>query len=88
MTFHAGKIRMERAYAWETAIQTSSNLRSADDVLLFATTKEQLQKKKKKMCEFKHSTEKVGPRYIRGKRRFLEAKARAEGKEWRLTWKS
>ena len=34
-----------------------TNFRFADDVLLFATTQEQLQKI---MCEFKHSTEKVG----------------------------
>ena len=33
-----------------------TNLRLADDVLLFGTTQEQLQKM---MCEFKHSTEKV-----------------------------
>ena len=34
-----------------------TNLRYADDVLLFATSKEQLQKM---LCDFKHCTEKVG----------------------------
>ena len=41
-----------------------ANLRFADDVLLFATTQEQLQKM---MCEFKHSTEKVGLKIHPGK---------------------
>ena len=36
-----------------------TNLRFADDVLLFATPKEQLQKM---LCDFKKSTEKVGLR--------------------------
>ena len=36
-----------------------TNLRFADDVLLFATSKEQLQKM---LCDFKESTEKVGLR--------------------------
>ena len=36
-----------------------TNLRFADDVLLFASSKEQLQKM---LCEFKRSTEKVGLR--------------------------
>ena len=34
-----------------------TNLRFADDVLLFASSKEQLQRM---LCEFKRSTEKVG----------------------------
>ena len=34
-----------------------ANLRFADDVLLFVSTKEQLQKM---LCDFKHCTEKVG----------------------------
>ena len=36
-----------------------TNLRFADNVLLFATSKEQLQKM---LCDFKESTEKVGLR--------------------------
>ena len=36
-----------------------TNLRFADDVMLFATSKEQI---RKMMCEFKKATEKVGLR--------------------------
>ena len=45
-----------------------TNLRFADDVLLFATSKEQLQKM---MYEFKESTEKVGLRIHPGKTKVL-----------------
>ena len=45
-----------------------TNLRFADDVLLFATSKEQLQKK---MYEFKECTEKVGLRIHPGKTKVL-----------------
>ena len=45
-----------------------TNLRYADDVLLFATFKEQLQKM---LCELKKSTEKVGPRIHPGKTNIL-----------------
>ena len=38
-------------------LDCTTNLRFADDVFLFVTTKEQLQKM---MCDFKHSTEKGG----------------------------
>ena len=39
-----------------------TNLQFADDVLLFASTKEQLQKM---LCDFKHSTERWDSRYSR-----------------------
>ena len=39
-----------------------TNLRFADDVLLFASTQEELQKM---LCDFKHCTEKVGHRTSR-----------------------
>ena len=45
-----------------------TNLRFADDVLLFATSKEQLQKM---MYEFKESTQKVGLRIHPGKTKVL-----------------
>ena len=45
-----------------------TNLRFADDVLLFATSKEQLQKM---MYEFKESTGKVGLRIHSGKTKVL-----------------
>ena len=45
-----------------------TNLRFDDDVLLFATSKEQLQKM---MYEFKESTEKVGLRIHPGKTKVL-----------------
>ena len=45
-----------------------TNLRFADDVLLFATSKEQLQKM---IYEFKESTEKVGLRIHPGKTKVL-----------------
>ena len=45
-----------------------TNMRFADDVLLFATSKEQLQKI---LCEFKRSTEKVGLRIHPGKTKIL-----------------
>ena len=45
-----------------------TNMRFADDVLPFASSKEQLQKMS---CEFKRSTEKVGPRIHPGKTKIL-----------------
>ena len=45
-----------------------TNMRCADDVLLFAYSKEQLQKM---LCEFKQSTEKVGLRIHPGKTKIL-----------------
>ena len=45
-----------------------TNLLFADDVHLFATSKEQLQKM---MCDFKHSTEKVGLNIHPGKTKIL-----------------
>ena len=45
-----------------------TNMRFADDVLLFASSKEQLQKM---LCEFKESTEKVGLRIYPGKTKVL-----------------
>ena len=49
------------------------NLRFADDVLLFATSKDQLQKM---LCEFKRSTEKVGLRIHPGKTKVLSNQSR------------
>ena len=43
-------------------------MRFADDVLLFASSKEQL---RKMLCEFKRSTKKVGLRIHPGKTRIL-----------------
>ena len=45
-----------------------TNMRFADDVLLFASSKEQLQKR---LCEFKRSTEKVELRIHPGKTKIL-----------------
>ena len=45
-----------------------TNMRFADDVLLFASSKEQLQKM---LCDFKRSTEKVGLRIHPGKTEIL-----------------
>ena len=45
-----------------------TNMRFADDVLLFASSKEQLQKM---LCKFKRSTEKVGLRIRPGKTKIL-----------------
>ena len=54
-----------------------TNLRFDDDVLLFATSKEQLQKMK---YEFKESTEKVGLRIHPEKTKILATKARTQKK--------
>ena len=57
MTFHAGKRKKGMGICLgDCGLNCLTNLRFADDVLLFATTKEQLQKMK---CDFKHDTEKV-----------------------------
>ena len=45
-----------------------TNLRLADDVILFATSKEQI---RKMMCEFKKATQKVGLRIHRDKTKIL-----------------
>ena len=45
-----------------------TNMRFADDVLLFASSKEQL---REMLCEFKQSTEKVGLRILPGKTKIL-----------------
>ena len=45
-----------------------TNLRFADDVMLFATCKEQI---RKMMCEFKKATEKVGLRIHSNKTKIL-----------------
>ena len=55
-----------------------TNLRFADDLLLFATTKEQLQKM---MCDFKHSTEKVGLKIHPGKTKILSNQSSNRRKE-------
>ena len=55
-----------------TTSSTSPHLRFADDVLLFASSKEQLQRM---LCEFKRSTQKVGPRIHPKRRKFSAIKA-------------
>ena len=64
-----------------------TNMRFADDVLLFASTKEQLQKN----CATSNIAQKRwDSRYIQEKRRFFAAKARTVEKKSRLTtskWK-
>ena len=55
-----------------------TNLRFADDVLQFAATKEQLQKM---LCDFKHSTEKVGLKILPGKTKILSSHSSNSRKE-------
>ena len=55
-----------------------ANLRFADDVLLHASTKEQLQIM---MCDFKHSTEKVGLKIHPGKTKILSSHSSSRRKE-------
>ena len=55
-----------------------TNLRFADDVLLVATTKGQLQKM---LCDFKHSTEKVGLKMHPGKTKILRSQSSSRRKE-------
>ena len=43
-TFRAGKRKKELEYTWATTITTAWNMRFADDVLLFASSKEQFRK--------------------------------------------
>ena len=59
-----------------------SNLRFADDVLLFATSLEQLQKM---LREFKKSTPRVGLKIHPGKTKILSNQARTETRKYRLT---
>ena len=54
------------------------NLRFADDVLLFASTKEQLQNM---LCDFKHGTEKVGLKIHPGKTKILSSQSSNSRKE-------
>ena len=64
-----------------------TNLRFAGDVLSFATTQEQQQKM---MCEFKHSTEKVGLKIHPGKTKILSTQSsirRREMEIYQSTWK-
>ena len=58
-----------------------TNLRFADDVLLFAATKKHLQKM---MCEFKHSTEKVGLKIHPGKKKILSNQCSSRRKEMEI----
>ena len=78
MTFHAGKRKKEWAYALETESDCLTNLRFADDVLLFATSCEQLHKM---MCEFKQSTEKVELKIHPGKTKVLSNQSSSRRKE-------
>ena len=57
-----------------------TNMRFADDVLLFASSKEQLQRM---LCEFKRSTEKVGLRIHPGKTKILSNQSSDTKKEWK-----
>ena len=56
-----------------------TNMRFADDVLLFASSKEQLQKM---LRDFKHSTEKVGLKIHTGKMKILSNQCSNSGKEF------
>ena len=58
-----------------------TNLRFADDVLLFATTKEQLQKM---MWDFEHSTEKMGLKIHPGQTRILSSQNSSRRKEMEI----
>ena len=58
-----------------------TNMRFAEDVLLFASSKEQLQKM---LYDFKRSTEKVGLSIHPGKTKTSATKARTSEKKWRL----
>ena len=58
-TSRAGKRKGMGIYLSDNDHDCLTNLRFADDVLLFASSKEQLQKM---LCEFKRSTKKVGLR--------------------------
>ena len=55
-----------------------TNMRFADDVLLFASTKEQLQKM---LCDFKHRTEKVGLEIHPAKTKILSSQSWNSRKE-------
>ena len=55
-----------------------TNLRFAEIVLLSASTKEQLQKM---LCDYKHSTEKVGLKMHPGKTKILNSQSSNSGKE-------
>ena len=58
-----------------------ANLRFADDMLLFATSMEQLQKM---MCEFKQSTEKLGLKIHPGKTKILSKQSSSRGKDMEM----
>ena len=62
-----------------------TNMRFADDVLLFASSKEQLQKL---LCEFKRSSEKVGLRIHPGKTKILSNQSSDIRKELEIDDKS
>ena len=69
-TFRADKRKKGMGiYLSDTDHDCLTNLRFADDVLLFATSKEQLSRNM--LCEFKRSTEKVGLRIQPGKTSLL-----------------
>ena len=67
-TFRAGKKRGMGTYLSDNGHVCLTNMRFADDVFLFASSKEQLQKR---LCDFKRSTEKVGLRIHPGKTKIL-----------------
>ena len=54
----------------------------ADDALLFSTSQVQLQTM---MCDFKQSTERVGLKIHRTRRKFSATKVQTEEKKWRST---
>ena len=73
-----GKGKEEWVYAWVSTIMTFTNMRFADVVLLFASSKEQLQKM---LCDFKRSTEKVWLSIHPGKTKILSNQSSNIGKE-------
>ena len=81
-TIHVGKRKKGMGiYLSDNDHDCFTNMRFADDVLLFATSKEQLQKM---VREVKRSIEKVGLRIHPGKTKILATKARTPEKKLRL----
>ena len=79
-TFRAGKRKKVWESTWVTTTMTASNMRFADDVLLFASSKEQLQKW---LCEFKRGVlKKWDSGFVQRRRKFLATKARHKKRNW------
>ena len=72
-TFHAGKRKKGMRLCFgDCEIHCITNLWFADDVLLFAKKRSSF---KKMMCDFKHSTEKVGVKIHPGKTKILSSQS-------------